>query len=256
MGHLRVNSQERAKFAAVVGAKAVNLGILQGTFPVPRGFVVTPAYERERDLGLLVDAYYKLRAPNVAVRSSATAEDTPHESFAGMYQSFMPVEGLDSLAAHIEKVRASLQRPAPTDYMKRAGINPESVRMAVIVQQYIEARISGILFGAHVASGDTNYMTLGAHYGVGEKLASGRVTWQDIIIEKATLKASHPSVRHELTGDDYVLLDELEHKFNLFEVYKRIEKLFGKPQDVEFVVGRDGLLYITQSRDVTTLKAA
>ncbi|MBN1419241.1 MAG: pyruvate, water dikinase, partial [Planctomycetes bacterium] len=137
---------------AAVGAKAANLArLLRSGFPVPSGFCVTTGASRE-DAPAIEEAYRALARDGirVAVRSSATAEDLPEHSFAGLYDTFLGVPGEAACLDAIERCRASLAAERSVAYCERNGIDRARIRMAVIVQRLVEADAAGIAFTADV----------------------------------------------------------------------------------------------------------
>src|SRR5436190_2467146 len=155
------------------GGKGGNLGGLRrAQFPVPDGFVITtaayalaaeaagvtgetPATARVRLAASPVpagiahavrEAYRALGASEVAVRSSATAEDLPTASFAGQQDTFLGVLGPDAVLDAVRRCWASLWTDRAVDYRAEHGIDPRTVRLAVVVQLMIEAEVAGVLF--------------------------------------------------------------------------------------------------------------
>ena len=123
--------------------------------------------------------------PFVAVRSSATAEDTARFSFAGMFQSFLNVRGVDALAKSVKGCWASAFGARVLFYRHRQDV-PGDVPVAAVVQRMVSSEKSGVLFTVDPASGDTDTVVIEAAYGLGEVVVLGQVTPDHYCIDKAT----------------------------------------------------------------------
>lgn len=200
----------------------------------------------------------------VAVRSSATAEDSTDTSFAGMNETFTNV----SESQLIDKVRAcwvSLFGDRVVSYRADRGLVDEPA-IAVIVQQMVDSERSGVMFTVDPAQ--RGQVMIEAAFGLGESVVSGRVEPDTYHVDRQTTtlrsaRVGHKSVRIHRTDDGEATeqLDE-EHAWRrvlsddeivrVAEIGLRIEQHYGSPQDVEWAfVGDD--LYIVQSRPITTL---
>ena len=136
----------------------------------------------------LLEAYETLGdgATAVAVRSSATAEDLPEASFAGQQDTFLNVQGKDALLAAVKNCWASLWTARAIAYRLRQNIDPNSVSLAVVVQQLIPADASGILFTANPVNGQRDQLLINATWGLGEAIVSGQVTPDTMIVDKSS----------------------------------------------------------------------
>ena len=110
-----------------------------------------------------------------AVRSSATAEDSPTASFAGQHDSYLNVVGREAILEHVRRCWASLFTERAVTYRLRNGIDHRKVRMAVVVQQMVFPRVAGILFTADPLTGNRKVASIEATFGLGEALVSGLV---------------------------------------------------------------------------------
>ncbi len=110
-----------------------------------------------------------------AVRSSATAEDLPTASFAGLLDTYLNVVGPAAILEHISRCWASLFTERAVMYRVRNGFDQREVQMAVIVQQMVFAEASGILFTADPVTSNRKVVSVEASFGLGEVLVSGRV---------------------------------------------------------------------------------
>ncbi len=209
----------------------------------------------------------------VAVRSSATAEDTANYSFAGMFESFLNVGNAIALLQSIKKCWASTFHARVLFYRVKQGFASE-MPVAVVVQLMIDASRSGVLFTVDPATRNANHIVVEAAWGLGEVVVLGQVTPDRYIISKDSLGVVEKNTgrkdfllerdpqtgdtrRIDLAGDPRqnapVLSPDDLHA--LAVIAKRIEQHYASPQDVEFAfAGVD--LFITQSRPITTLTSA
>ena len=138
---------------------------------------------------------------DVAVRSSATAEDLPTASFAGQQESFLNVRGWPELDRAIRRCMASLFTDRAIAYRANQGIAERDVALSVGVQKMVRSdrASSGVLFTLDTESGFRGVVLIDATYGLGEMLVQGRVNPDEFWVHKAALLAGHrPIVRREL----------------------------------------------------------
>ncbi|MCM3439390.1 phosphoenolpyruvate synthase [Metabacillus halosaccharovorans] len=202
-----------------------------------------------------------------AVRSSATAEDLPHASFAGQQDTYLNIIGKESIMHHISKCWASLFTDRAVIYRMQNGFDHSEVLLSVIIQKMVLPHSSGILFTADPITSNRKLLSIDASFGLGEALVSGSVSadcykvQEDQIIDKmiATKKlAIH--VRKE-GGTETKQIDHNQQKaqtlsdqqiLELARIGRQIEAYFGSPQDIEWCLV-DETFYIVQSRPITTL---
>lgn len=227
-----------------VGGKAFNLAHLrQAGLPVPP-FVVLPAgaFDTFIKTGLIpqqllavLDEYRHSCKGRVAVRSSANIEDGDSLSMAGVFTS-QYIDHHISIEDAVLTVYAQAQSQEVRDYLEMHGIDPERVRMSVIVQELIESEQSGVMYSR--VNGDKSLIQIVS--GFGESLVDGTQEGEQIIVD------SSGSI---LKGHATDLADH--HVSQLTQHAKLIEALFhGAPQDIEFAIA-DGALYIVQARTQT-----
>ncbi|UUH68562.1 phosphoenolpyruvate synthase [Bacillus subtilis] len=202
-----------------------------------------------------------------AVRSSATAEDLPHASFAGQQDTYLNIIGVDAILQHISKCWASLFTDRAVIYRMQNGFGHSQVYLSVIVQRMVFPQASGILFTADPITSNRKVLSIDAGFGLGEALVSGLVSAdcykvQDgQIIDKriATKKLAiygrkeGGTETHQIDSDQQkaqTLTDE--QILQLARIGRQIEAHFGQPQDIEWCLARD-TFYIVQSRPITTL---
>lgn len=186
-------------------------------------------------------------ATTFAIRSSATAEDLPTASFAGQHDSYLDIDAT-SVVDHVRRCWASLFNERAVVYRVTQGIDHRQVRMAVVVQELIDADASGVLFTADPATSNRTVVTIEATDGFGDALVSGRVNpdvyrVRDNRIVDATISSTEPCAEPVLP--DAVVVE-------LAELGRRIESPFGCPQDIEWCV-TDGRIHVVQARPITTL---
>ena len=259
---------------ALAGGKGANLGDLaQAGFPVPDGFVLTtqayvlaaeaagvdssrPANAADRlrtsavpdgILNAVRDAYAALGSGSVAVRSSATAEDLPGASFAGQQDTYLDIRGDEDLLDAIRRCWASLWNDRAVAYRKANRVDDASVRLAVVVQQMVDASAAGVLFTADPVTGRRRRAAIDAVAGLGEKLVSGAVDPDHYAVDVATQQV----VDHPVAGSASVLSDQ--ELLALAELGDRVERHFNAPQDIEFALDRERHVWLVQSRPITTL---
>jgi pyruvate,water dikinase len=219
----------------------------------------------------LLEAYRKL-GPDVlvAVRSSATAEDTAGTSFAGMHETFTNVAGASSLVERVVSCWCSLYGQRVLAYRKSQRMKDEP-SIAVVIQTMVNATRSGVAFTADPASGDISRMVVEAAFGLGEVVVGGQVEPDTYSLSKAGPKLLEVRVGHKAfkvvrgpEGKEHriELSDEEAHRRVLsdseaIEVGRlalKVEQHYGAPQDIEWSE-EGGIWYLVQSRPITTLHA-
>ncbi len=181
-----------------------------------------------------------------AVRSSATVEDAVGHSFAGQFESFLNVRGQAALLDAIRNCWLSLFSERALAYQARAGLSARQTAMAVVVQLMAPAEVSGVAFTADPVSGDSGQMLIEAVAGFGDRLVSGRASAEAAALDKADLR-----VRERRSSGQAACLDEPLLR-RLGELALASERLFGRPQDLEWAAGQ-GQVFLLQSRPITAL---
>jgi len=180
----------------------------------------------------------------VAVRSSATCEDSVKASFAGQFQSFLFVDDRKTLIESIKKCWASLFRAGAVLYSIKNGINISKVRMAVIVQGMIPADTAGVMFTKDIESEDGKTVLIEAAKGIGENVVSGEVTPVSYTVVKDTGRIISKE------GDDAEMLTNSQ-VLKLTKLGKKIEESFGMPCDIEWAL-KENKIHVLQTRPITT----
>ena len=222
-----------------------------------------------KDLAVTIyENFDKLQSKLVAVRSSATAEDSKTASWAGELETYLNTTRKE-LLEKVKKCWSSLFTPRAIFYRREKKLHKAKVSVAVVVQEMVQSEVSGITFTVHPVTQDKDQMIIEAGYGLGETIVSGQITPDSYVISKkddmiidinvveqkkmlvkmgngnkmVTVKKRLAS-KQKLTGKQIVELARL---------CKRVESHYGFPVDIEWsLVGRK--FYILQSRPITTLR--
>ncbi len=230
-------------------------------------------------------AHKKGMEPDVAVRSSATAEDLPNASFAGQQDTFLNIRGVENLLVACRRVFASLFNDRAISYRVHQGFAHEQVALSIGVQRMVRSDIgsAGVMFTLDTETGFRNVVFINASYGLGENVVQGAVNPDEFYVFKPTLMTGKRPIlkrrlgskaikmiyadavggdttrnipveeadrrRFSLTDDDVLELAEFAVK-----IEKHYSKLAGqdRPMDIEWAKdGVDGKLYILQARPET-----
>ncbi len=209
-----------------------------------------------------------------AVRSSATAEDLPTASFAGLQDTFLWIRGVDDILTHVKKCWSSLFAPRVISYRIKMGIPHEQVEISVGVQKMANAWSAGVMFTLNPATGDQSTIAIDANFGFGESVVSGECTPDNFIINKITDEIIKKSISHktilytrdpeshcvvkQAIPDERTDIQCLVDKdaIGLARIGKKIEKHYGKPMDIEWAIDKDtpgkAKIMILQSRPETS----
>lgn len=266
--------------AGPMGAKAANLGrMLRAGFPVPEGFVVPAGGAAGEWAGAgwrsakgpeVQAALDRMGFPPVAVRSSGINEDSTASSAAGQYESFLAVEGLESVMRAIEDCRRSALAPRVAHYRARIADEGAPDRrssdqewLAVVVQRHIDADVSGVVF---TPSDGRGTMRIESTWGLGTLLVDGSVSPDAVEVGDdggftyaVGSKARRADRRRD--GNGLVVSGVPGHQraertldgeliADIVALAKLASELFGAPQDIEWAIsGRK--VWMLQSRPIT-----
>jgi pyruvate,water dikinase len=209
----------------------------------------------------------------VAVRSSATAEDTASASFAGMNETYLNVRGAAAVAEAVRSCWASLFGTRTVYYRARKQLGQADMDIAVVVQLQIPSARAGVMFTVDPASGDTDRIVVEGSLGLGESVVSGQVRPDRYVLDKGTLaivsrevnpktvvveplaeggtRTREPgpeeAARPALSDDEVRLIGELG---------RRVEEHYGSAQDTEWAIDPEGRLWLLQARPVTAVGTA
>lgn len=213
----------------------------------------------------------------VAVRSSATAEDLPEASFAGQQDTYLHIRGAEELLNHVRKCWASLWTARAVYYREKQGFDHFEVALSVVVQKMVNSEKAGVMFTANPVTNDKDQIMINASWGLGEAVVSGSVTPDEYVVDKKTKEVVEKHIAEKLVmvvrkaegvgteevdvkdylGSEYVNKQCLtdEEILQLVEYGMKIEDMYGSHQDIEWGFDKDTKkLYILQSRPITTLK--
>ena len=217
-----------AKAAALAAARRAGLPVLEGAV-LTTG--LTPA---TRDLAALA-AWTRVSyggTRSLVVRSSSTVEDGREQSMAGLFTSVVDVGSLDGFQDAVDAVLAS---------GKVVPLADERAPLAVLVQPLLKARVGGVLFGVDPVSGRRDRLVVAASEAGPVGLVQGEDDGQNAILNRhgRLLAGSSPLTRAELR--------------RLAHLSRKVNVLFGAPQDVEWAIDENGHLWLLQSRPVTAV---
>ncbi len=252
----------------LIGERARSL-ILKSELSATFSKAIVNAY---KDLGHMEEA-------EVAVRSSATAEDLPTASFAGQHDTFLNVKGEENLLKAVKKCFASLYTDRAIKYREDKGFKHEDVALSVGVQLMVRSdkACSGVGFTIEPESGFENVVLLSGVWGLGENIVQGTINPDEFYVFKPSVKKGNYPILQKKLGDkkltmvyapekekstilnidtplnkqeQYVLSDE--EVITLGKWALLIEEHYQKPMDIEWA--KDGVtneLHITQARPET-----
>ena len=157
---------------------------------------------------LIAGAYHQLQADSsavpldVAVRSSATAEDLPDASFAGQQETYLNVQGVAALLETCQRCFASLFTDRAISYRVDKGFDHFKVALSIGVQRMVRSDLAcaGVMFTIDTESGFRDAVLISAAYGLGENVVQGSVTPDEYVVFKTTLKTGHRPILQKTVG--------------------------------------------------------
>jgi pyruvate, water dikinase len=165
----------------------------------------------------------------VAVRSSATMEDSIGASFAGLQDTYLGVRGAADVLDAVRRCWASLYNDESVAYRRRIGLAEGALSMAVVVQVMVAPRAAGVMFTRSPVSGDRSVVAIEGVPGLGDALVAGEVTPDSFVISKITGEITSRRVAAAPCLAD----DEIRA---LAAVGRLVESHYGRPQDIEWAV--------------------
>ena len=226
--------------------------------------------EMPRDIAIEIQKFFKnLNSEYVAVRSSATAEDSASAAWAGQLESYLNTTE-ETLLENVKKCWASLFTPRAIFYRFEKDLHKQKISVAVVVQKMVESEKSGIAFSVHPVTQDRNQLIIEAGFGLGEAIVSGQITPDSYVVEKKPRRIIDKNIQmqsrglycaenggnewHNISkeqGEKQVLSDK--EILELSKVILLIEDYYGFPVDIEWAQEKEKF-YILQSRPITTLE--
>ncbi len=218
----------------------------------------------------ILESFKDLDTKFVAVRSSATAEDSASAAWAGQLNTYLNTTNEDILK-NVKKCWASLFTPRAIFYRFEQKLQKQKVSVAVVIQKMVNSEESGISFSVHPVTQDYNHIIIEAGLGLGESIVSGQITPDSYIVDKQDWKIIDKNISEQskalyrkndkeggniwkdLNSEEankQVITDE--EVIKLAKLIKKIEDHYGFPVDVEWA-RENNQIYITQSRPITTL---
>ena len=261
--------KKNSKSLAAAG-KTLRALFLKGKFPAQVEEQIRQAYRE-------LSKRYKKRAVDVAVRSSATAEDLPEASFAGQQETFLNIFGENAVVEACRKCYASLFTDRAISYREEKGFDHIKIALSAGVQKMVRADKAGVMFSIDTESGFPNLVRISASWGLGEVVVKGAVNPDEYTVFKPLLgkKKARPILGKSLgdkkrkivyarsrgrvtrtinttkTERESFVLDDNEI-LRLAEWACAIEKHYEKPMDIEWARDRDtGQIFIVQARPET-----
>ncbi len=232
------------------------------------------AAKMPEDIASEIHSQFKiLDSRYVAVRSSATAEDSASAAWAGQLESYLNTTERD-LLTNVPKCWASLFTPRAIFYRHEKGLHAQKISVAVVVQKMVESEVSGIAFSVHPVTEDPNQLIIEAGFGLGEAIVGGQITPDSYVVEKSPRRILDKNISEQnyclirankqIDGERNQKVGLTKEKggrqklsdaqiLELSELILKIEQHCGFPCDIEWALA-EGTFYITQSRPITTLK--
>jgi len=204
----------------------------------------------------------------VAVRTSATAEDSLDASFAGQGDTFLNVIGEVNVVNRVRECWSSLFTSRSIFYQVKKHYDHFKIGVAVPVQKLINSEISGIMFTTNPVTNAKNEIIVESIWGLGEYIVQGKITPEQYIVDKSNWKIIS---KEHVSQDIQLIKGEDETKevpvpktkvnknkidasmaIKIAKIGQKLHEHYGKPQDIEFAIDR-GKLYIVQTRPITTI---
>ncbi|MBU1202158.1 MAG: hypothetical protein KJ583_05240 [Nanoarchaeota archaeon] len=223
--------------------------------------------DMSKDIKEEIEKEFKvLGADFVAVRSSATAEDSATAAWAGQLESYLNTTS-KTLLDNVKKCWASLYTPRAIFYRFEKKLHKDKVSVAVVVQKMVQSEESGIAFSVHPVTQDYNQLIIEAGFGLGEAIVSGQITPDSYVVRKKELEIEEKIVNEQermlvkKKDGGIELVDVLQPTkqvltdteiIELSKLIIKIEEHYSFPVDIEWARDKRKF-YIVQSRPITTL---
>jgi len=267
---LEAREPVRAKVAAL---DAEDLGAVTALSETLRRRVVEEPMPAEVEQAIRA-AYAELSPGHepVAVRSSATTEDAEDASFAGLQDTFLWVTTEHQMVERVRECWGSLYSVESMTYRLKHGLPEDGVAMAVVVQRMVDAMCAGVMFTRSPTTGDKSVIVVEGAWGLGSAVVSGEVTPDRWVVGKITGEISVRDISdkharqvpapeggiHEVANEAAIATQPCltdEQLMALREVGRKVERHYGRPQDIEWALDEAGALFLLQSRPETVWSA-
>lgn len=234
-----------------VSRRCTQIRDLIRTMPIPEGveLVIRGSYEE-------LSARCGVKDVPVAVRSSATSEDSPDASFAGEHDTYLWVRGADDVIDAVRRCWASLFTDRATCYRVEMGYEHRTVEMCVVIQKMVRPKAAGVAFTLNPIDGDRSQVAIDSAWGFGESVVSGEVTPDNFLVDKVMKEigrriisvkecefrlSDHDTVEKvpldpERAAAPSLTDDEIRA---IATLARTAEKHYGCPQDIEWAVDAD-----------------
>lgn len=189
----------------------------------------------------VLDAYAELGGGMVAVRSSASAEDSEAASYAGQQETYLEVCGAEDVRKRVIDCWASFFSERAIFYRGEKG-SLDDLRMAVVIQKMVDAEKAGVAFSNHPVTRRKDRMMIEAVYGLGEQVVSGEVTPDQYIVDRKGREKKSQKPHGGVLGEAELA--------RISELAVMLEEHYGKPQDIEWAIFQNDV-YLLQSRPIT-----
>lgn len=245
----------------------VRKAILNSNLPEELENEIISAYQK-------LSKQYKLKNVDVAVRSSATAEDLPDASFAGQQETFLNISGEKDLLLAVKKCIASLFTNRAISYRVDKGFDHFKIALSVGIQKMVRSDLasSGVMFTIDTESGFSKVVFISSIYGLGENIVQGKVDPDEFYVFKPTgaiisrrlgnkkLRMIYNNSKNGNPVKDIKISENEKNKYSVTDTQVKklanwgiiIEKHYGRPMDIEWAIdGKSGQLFIVQARPET-----
>jgi phosphoenolpyruvate synthase/pyruvate phosphate dikinase len=287
--------QKECHERSLAGGKAAPLSRLAATFRVPPGFCLTgAAFDNVVSSGILdAPMHTAVKLPEamfeelsraymtlaercgtaqlpVAVRSSGLSEDGTSSSFAGQYETFLNIVGIEAVAERVMRCWASALSMRAQKYQTHQGHTDGRLRMAVLIQQFVFADSSAVLFSANPITRNRSELVINASWGLGESIVGGTVTPDTYVLRASDLSIISQQIAEkrymtvpisegtrEVDVPRFLRIQPVLNDDQVTELGRlggELEAAMGWPVDVECVY-QAGQLYLLQCRPITTLSS-
>jgi pyruvate, water dikinase len=204
----------------------------------------------------------------LAVRSSATTEDAEDASFAGLQDTYLWLMGTEAVLKNVLSCWSSLYSVPSLAYRLKRKVPEDGVAIAVVVQRMVDSRSAGVMFTRSPLTGDRSVIMIEATWGLGSAIVGGEVTPDRFVIAKVTgdisvREISDKHIQHvPAAGGGIKTVNTPENLRRtpcisdqelsaLKEIARKVERHYGRPQDIEWAIDHSGQIHLLQSRPET-----